>query len=162
MPADVPAPEHSEVIIFLPLIPLGGFVLGVVLEHVFPLASATSDGVRTGMRASGLPVFCLGAAGFDWMVVTMKRMRTPIHTSATPTALVETGPFRWTRNPMYLFGAVAYAGLALLLLEPWSLALLPLVMVVLHRGVVLREEAFLERRFGDSYRQYKASVRRWL
>lgn len=91
----------------------------------------------------------------------MKRARTPIHTSATPTALVETGPFRHTRNPMYLFGAVAYAGLSLLLLVPWSLALLVVVVLVTHHGVVLREEAFLERRFGDAYRRYQARVPRW-
>ena len=87
---------------------------------------------------------------------------TPIHNSATPTRLVENGPFSRTRNPMYLFGSIAYAGLALLLIEPWSLALLPAVFAATHYGVVLREEAFLERRFGDAYKQYKTRVPRWL
>ena len=68
---------------------------------------------------------------------------------------------------MYLFGSIAYAGLALLLIEPWSLALLPAVFAATHYaathyGVVLREEAFLERRFGDAYKQYKTRVPRWL
>jgi protein-S-isoprenylcysteine O-methyltransferase Ste14 len=104
----------------------------------------------------------MGAAGFAWMVVTMKRAHTPIHNSKTPTALVDSGPFRWTRNPMYLFGSVAYAGLALLLVQPWSLALLPLVLAATHFGVVLREEAFLGRLFGDAYQHYKRRVPRWL
>jgi protein-S-isoprenylcysteine O-methyltransferase Ste14 len=67
-----------------------------------------------------------------------------------------------TRNPMYLFGSIAYAGLALALVELWSLALLPAVVAVTHSGVVLREKVFLARRFGRAYDQYRARVRRWL
>jgi protein-S-isoprenylcysteine O-methyltransferase Ste14 len=102
-----------------------------------------------------------GIAGFAGMVVTMKRARTPIHNARTPTTLVESGPFRFSRNPMYVFGSIWYAGLALLLVEPWSLALLAAVVVVTHYGVVLREEEYLERRFGDPYRQYKHRVPRY-
>jgi protein-S-isoprenylcysteine O-methyltransferase Ste14 len=95
------------------------------------------------------------------MIVTMKRARTPIHNARTPTTLVESGPFGLTRNPMYLFGSIWYAGLALLLVQLWSLALLPAVVAATHYGVVLREEEYLERRFGDTYRQYKARVPRY-
>ncbi len=63
---------------------------------------------------------------------------------------------------MYLFGATAYAGLALLLVQLWSLMLLPGVLVATHYGVVLREEAYLEQRFGDAYERYRARVRRWI
>ena len=80
----------------------------------------------------------------------MRAARTPIHNARTPTALVEDGPFRWSRNPMYLFGAVAYAGLATALLLPWPLAMLIPVIVATHFGVVLREEAFLAHRFGNA------------
>jgi protein-S-isoprenylcysteine O-methyltransferase Ste14 len=149
---------HSNPVIFPPLIPLGGFVLGVLCQWAVPLALPST----TVARAAGVVVLALGAAGFAWMVVTMKRARTPIHNNKTPTALVESGPFRWTRNPMYLFGSVGYCGLALLLLEPWSLALLPLVVAATHYGVILREEAFLEGHFGDAYKDYRAKVRRWL
>jgi protein-S-isoprenylcysteine O-methyltransferase Ste14 len=107
-------------------------------------------------------ILALGVAGFVWMVATMRRARTPIHNARTPTALVEAGPFRWTRNPMYLFGSVAYLGLALLLIEPWALVLLPVVLGLTHFGVVLREEAYLEGKFGEPYRSYKARVRRWV
>ena len=96
------------------------------------------------------------------MVATMKRAHTPIHNARTPTALVEAGPFRFTRNPMYLFGSTAYAGLAMLLIELWSLALLPVVLIAIHYGVVLREEEYLERKFGDAYQRYRDRVRRWL
>jgi protein-S-isoprenylcysteine O-methyltransferase Ste14 len=159
---DPPLPEHSQVVVFPPVIPLTGFLVGVLLERLQPIGSWISAPIRTGMRGLGAVLFGLGAAGFAWMVFTMRTARTPIHNAATPTTLVESGPFRWTRNPMYLFGSVAYAGLACLLVEPWSLAFIPAVLAMTHYGVVLREEAFLESRFGTAYRQYTARVRRWL
>jgi protein-S-isoprenylcysteine O-methyltransferase Ste14 len=106
-------------------------------------------------------LFLVGLAGFTWMIVTMKRARTPIHNARTPTTLVESGPFRFTRNPMYVSGSIAYAGLALLLVEVWSLALLAAVLVTTHYGVVLREEHYLARRFGEAYRGYTARVPRY-
>jgi protein-S-isoprenylcysteine O-methyltransferase Ste14 len=154
-------PEHSEVIIFPPVIPATGFLLGVVVNWMLAADRWLTAPLRIGARAVGGVVFALGVAGLAWMVVTMKRARTPIHNARTPSRLVESGPFRWSRNPMYLFGSVWYAGLALLLLQPWSLALLPAVVLATHYGVVLKEEEFLERRFGESYRRYKARVRRW-
>ncbi len=157
-----PAQQHSRVIVFPPVIPLAGFLLGVILGRLQPADGWIPASLQPGVRALGAALFLLGAAGFAWMVRTMRKAGTPIHNSATPTTLVEGGPFRWTRNPMYLFGSIAYAGLALMLIEPWALVLLPAVLAITHHGVVLREEAFLEHRFGDRYRRYKAEVPRWL
>lgn len=154
-------PDHSQVIVFPPVIPLTGFLLGVALEWFVPIGPAVTGSLRMIARGLGVVVFLLGIAGFAWMIVTMKRARTPIHNARTPTTLVESGPFRFSRNPMYVFGSIWYAGLALLLVEPWSLALLAAVVVVTHYGVVLREEEYLERRFGDPYRQYKHRVPRY-
>jgi protein-S-isoprenylcysteine O-methyltransferase Ste14 len=156
------APDHSDVVVFPPVIPLSGFLLGLLLEAVFPIGRFVSSGMRANLRVAGAVLALVGAAGFASMVVTMKRARTPIHAARTPTALVEGGPFRLTRNPMYLFGSIAYAGLALLLTELWSLALLPLVVIAIHFGVVLREEAYLTRKFGAAYDDYRCRVRRWL
>lgn len=147
---------HSQVAVFPPLIPAIGMITGVLLGKVMPVP------LPALARVAGAPVFAIGIAGFAWMIVTMKRARTPIHNAKTPTALVEAGPFRFTRNPMYLFGSTWYAGLALMLGQPWSLALLPAVWLATHYGVVLREEAFLERHFGDAYRAYATRVPRWL
>ena len=94
------------------------------------------------------------------MILTMKRARTPIHNARTPMMLVESGPFRFTRNPKCL-GSIGYAGLAVLLGQPWSLALLAAVVVTTHYGVVLKEEEYLERRFADAYRRYKNQVPRY-
>lgn len=155
------SPDHSEVAIFPPVIPLTAFLLGLVMEWLVPLTAWHSAPMRTTLRFVGAIVFCVGLAGFAWMIRTMKREGTPVHNSRTPTALVETGPFRFTRNPMYVFGSVWYAGLSLLLLQPWSLALLPVVLIATHYAVVLKEEMFLERHFGDVYRRYKARVPRY-
>jgi protein-S-isoprenylcysteine O-methyltransferase Ste14 len=154
-------PDHSQVIVFPPVIPVTGFLVGVVLERLIPIGPAIGGRLLIVVRDVGGVIFAFGIVGFAWMIVTMKRARTPIHNARTPTTLVENGPFRFTRNPMYVFGSVWYAGLALLLVQPWALALLAVVVVTTHYGVVLREEEYLERRFGDAYRRYKARVPRY-
>ena len=161
-PPDTALPAHSNVIVFPPVIPVSGFVLGLLMEAVWPLAPLVPAVWRSGAREVGAVLLLVGTAGFAWMVATMKRAGTPIHNARTPTALVESGPFRFTRNPMYLFGSIAYAGLALVLLQPWCLLLLSAVVALIHYGVVLREEAFLERRFGAPYKAYQSRVRRWM
>lgn len=141
------------------MLPASGFVLGVVLEKLgAPLLLPAGPAVRV----LGGVLLAFGVTGFAWMVITMKRARTPIHNAKTPTTLVERGPFRLTRNPMYLFGALGYAGAAVLFQHPWSLALLPFVQIAIHFGVVRREEDYLEGKFGDAYRRYKARVPRWI
>jgi len=162
MSATHTATEHSQPVVFPPVIPLAAFVLGVVLDQLVPVARSISGPTHAVVRGVGVLVLVAGALGFGWMVRTMKKARTPIHNAKTPTALVESGPFAFTRNPMYLFGSIAYAGLALVLFQPWSLALLPFVVALTHVGVVLREEEFLARRFGDAYSDYKKRVPRWL
>jgi protein-S-isoprenylcysteine O-methyltransferase Ste14 len=152
----------SDVVVFPPVIPVTGFLIGILLEWTLPLRAWIPQPWHFPIRAVGLAVLAVGVAGFIWMVATMRAARTPIHNAKTPTALVENGPFRWSRNPMYLFGSFAYAGLAMALVLPWSLALLAAVVVAIHYGVVLREEAFLERRFGEAYLRYKARTPRWL
>jgi len=76
--------------------------------------------------------------------------------------LVIWGPYRFTRNPMYVGMATLYVGGTLLLNDLWPLALLPVVITLVQRRVIAKEEAYLERTFGDVYRAYKARVRRWI
>jgi len=153
--------NHSQVIVFPPVIPLTGFFLGLSLEWLIPLRSHLPRLLVVCARPVGAALFVVGIAGFVWMVGTMKRAGTPIHNSRTPSSLVERGPFRFSRNPMYLFGSISYAGLALLLLQPWPLLLLIGVVMVMHYGVVLREEKFLAGHFGDAYRTYRERVPRY-
>ena len=73
-----------------------------------------------------------------------------------------TGPYRFTRNPAYLGMALTYVGIALLSSAVWVLLPLPLVLAVIDRGVIAREERYLQRKFGEEYLSYKRTVRRWV
>jgi protein-S-isoprenylcysteine O-methyltransferase Ste14 len=79
-----------------------------------------------------------------------------------PTKLVTTGPYRVTRNPGYLGMTLAYVGVVVLAGALWPLVLLPVVLLIVDRGVIAREERYLDRRFGQDYSDYKRQTRRWL
>jgi protein-S-isoprenylcysteine O-methyltransferase Ste14 len=87
---------------------------------------------------------------------------TNVPPSRPATALVTGGVYRFTRNPMYSALTLLYAALALAADAPVTLLLLVPLLLVVRYGVVAREEAYMERKFGDEYRRYKASVRRWI
>jgi protein-S-isoprenylcysteine O-methyltransferase Ste14 len=76
--------------------------------------------------------------------------------------MVVHGPFRFTRNPMYVGLVALYMSLSLFVNSAWPLILLPVVIAVVQRQVIVREEAYLEGKFGEQYRAYKARVRRWI
>ncbi|MGB3037997.1 MAG: isoprenylcysteine carboxylmethyltransferase family protein, partial [Methyloceanibacter sp.] len=78
------------------------------------------------------------------------------------TVLLESGPYRFTRNPIYIAVVILYFGLAVMLTSAWMLLLLIPVLIILQRGVVEREEAYLQAKFGEAYRKYLARVPRWL
>ena len=77
-------------------------------------------------------------------------------------ALVTTGIHGWSRNPIYVGLFLVYGGIAIAMHSPWALILAVPLAVTIRYGVIAREEAYLEERFGDAYRDYKARVRRWL
>jgi protein-S-isoprenylcysteine O-methyltransferase Ste14 len=76
--------------------------------------------------------------------------------------IVGSGPYRFTRNPMYVSLALAYAGMALTINSVWPLVFLPFIVLLVDRYVIRREEAYLARKFGAEYEAYRGRVRRWL
>ena len=90
------------------------------------------------------------------------RAGTPVSPFRAPTRLVTDGPYRLTRNPGYLGMALGYAGIALLAGAPWALLPLPAVLALVDRGVIVREERYLRRHFGDQYARYERRARRWI
>jgi len=97
----------------------------------------------------------------------MWRVRTPIigepFVPGRPTSsLVTDGPFRYTRNPRYLAATISYASIASLTNALWVILLLPVMLLMVQRTVIEREERYLERKFGEEYLRYKARVRRWI
>jgi protein-S-isoprenylcysteine O-methyltransferase Ste14 len=100
----------------------------------------------------------LAAAG----IRNFARAATPVPSNQPVRALVRTGIHGWSRNPIYLGMFLLYVGIGLVVRSPWILLLTLPLAITIRYGVVAREEAYLERRFGDAYRDYKARVRRWL
>ena len=97
-----------------------------------------------------------------WAAATMLRARTHVDPFRPTLAIVTSGPFRWTRNPLYLSMAVTYVGVALMLHAVAAVLLLPVALIVIVVGVIRREERYLERKFGAEYLAYRGRVRRWL
>ena len=141
-----------------PVIYLTSLVIGLVFRALVP----------TPFLPRGL-AFMLGAILIAiavwlsvWGVRVMHRAGTSEKTSLPTTALVTTGPFRYSRNPLYVSLTLAYLGIAVAAQSLWALALLIVVLAVVQRGVIDREERYLERRFGEDYLRYKGRVRRWI
>lgn len=144
-------------ILFVPATLLAGLVLDRLLP--LPFAMAEFGGLR--WPAAGVLIL-IGVALFAAGVRNFSRADTPLPTNQPARVLVTTGIHRRTRNPVYLGLLLIYAGIGVAAQSPWILLLaLPLALVI-HYGVVKREEVYLERRFGDAYRDYKSQVRRWL
>jgi protein-S-isoprenylcysteine O-methyltransferase Ste14 len=92
----------------------------------------------------------------------MRRAGTNVNPTEPTTILVVEGPFKFTRNPLYLSLTLFYAGVAILMNALWAMLMLPAVLFLVNRGVIEREERYLERKFGEQYTQYKERVRRWI
>jgi len=116
---------------------------------------------RGAARAMGWPLLGGGVLLNGWFLRTIRNAEVPIRTDKPVPKLTTEGPFRYTRNPSYLALAMIYAGIALLRNSLWAILLLPLVVKVMQREVIGREESYLERTFGQEYLTYKAKVRRW-
>src|SRR5262249_51640642 len=110
----------------------------------------------------GTMVFALALALFAWAIVTITRAGSNIPTSLPTTTIVDTGPYRFTRNPISLGMVLGLIGLAIAFNSLWLLLTLVPFALVIRYGVVAREEAYLERKFGDGYRRYRERVRRWV
>lgn len=97
-----------------------------------------------------------------WAIVTFRKARTNILTSQATTTIVSTGPFAYSRNPIYVAALIGMAGAAIAFDSLWFVAALIAIWFVLRFGVIAREETYLERKFSTSYLDYKSKVRRWL
>lgn len=110
----------------------------------------------------GWSAVVLGLALFAWTMWTFVRHRTTVNPYAGASALCTSGPFRFSRNPIYLGDWFILLGVSLLLGTVWPLLFAPLIWAMLRFGVIRHEEAHLEAKFGADYRAYKTRVRRWI
>ncbi len=153
--------DYADVAVMPPVLFLGALALEYALARYFPIGPGLAS--PNGLALAVGLIFM--ASGFALVVFPARRLRRA-GTSVTPGksahALVKEGACRVTRNPIYIGFVLVYFGLSIALTSVWILLLLIPVLVILHRGVVLREEAYLEWKFGDEYRRYAERVPRWL
>lgn len=151
--------DTAQVIVRPPLAWGLAVIAGFALDWLVPLPFLPA-GLAAGWFG-GL-VFALALALFAWAIVTMTRAGSSVPTNLPTATIVESGPYRFTRNPIYLGMLLGLIGLAIAFDNLWLLATLVPFALVIRYGVVAREEAYLERKFGDAYRGYRSRVRRWL
>ncbi len=141
-----------------PLFYLVAVVLGVALDLAVPLPLAPT---AVGLVA-GAALIVLAASLFGWATRTMFAGGEHPNPDRPTTAIVATGPYRFTRNPLYLAMAVFTVGVALVVNSGWGLALVVPALVATHYLAIAPEERYLAGKFGDDYRAYRGRVRRWI
>jgi len=154
------APDVAGVIALPPLIFLGFLAAATVLEAILPLPIPVAHSL-----ASYVAGVALAASGFGMIAMGTRRFAaagTNIPPTLPTTALVVDGIYGRTRNPLYLGTTLIYLGLSVAAGSLWAIRLVVPLLWVINVGVVKREERYLERKFGDAYRDYKARVRRWI
>lgn len=122
-----------------------------------------SDGNAMALAVVGVTAIAIGIAVGLASVDSFRKANTTILPAGRPTtAIVARGPYRFTRNPMYLAMAFAYFGLSTVLNNAWALLFLPMVVAGIDRFVIRREERYLTQKFGEAYLRYCQRVRRWI
>jgi protein-S-isoprenylcysteine O-methyltransferase Ste14 len=140
-----------------PAIYLIAILVGLVLHFAWPIRF-----VPNWARPFGGLIAVLAAALFVWSIKTFHSAGTPVPGNRPTTAIVKVGPYRSSRNPIYLAFSLFQTGIALGVNDAWILITLLPAIAIMSFVVIPREESYLEARFGEEYAVYKASVRRWL
>jgi protein-S-isoprenylcysteine O-methyltransferase Ste14 len=151
--------DTAQVVIRPPIAWLLAVLVGLALDWLMPLPFMPAA-LPAGWI--GGAVFAVALALFAWAIATITRAGSNVPTSKPTTTIVDTGPYRFTRNPIYLGMFLGLVGLAMAFDSLWLLAVLVPFALVIRYGVVAREETYLERKFDDVYRRYRSRVRRWL
>lgn len=144
-----------------PLLFVAGIGLGLAIQRFWTLTwpALLSEDLR---RVFGSLFAAMGSSILIWGLVTFRRAKTAIYPNQPAVKIVQHGPYRFSRNPMYVGLSSLTAGISLLVDNLWILVTLPPVLLVLTVLVVRREEAYLRASFGEAYQRYCQQVRRWL
>lgn len=151
--------DTSNAVVRPPVAWILALAAGVAADWLYPLRFLPASFPAAWV---GGAIFAIALALAIWAIVTIRKAGTQVETYKPTTTIVENGPYRFTRNPIYLAMVLGQIGLAVAFDSLWILATLVLFYLVIRYGVVAREEAYLERKFGDVYLGYKSRVRRWL
>jgi len=152
--------DTPGVIALPPLLFAGTLGLAFLLHLAFALPGLSLPGALR--RAVGIVLILAGGGLLAAALQRFRQAGTNVSPMQPTTALVVTGIYRFTRNPMYVGLSLVYAGIAYLADSLVTLILLAPLLVVIRYGVIAPEERYMEAKFGDAYRDYKARVRRWI
>ena len=141
-----------------PLIFAAGILAGAAVGRVVPAPMMPFNAAV--VLGALLILFGFGVIFVAWR--QMVAAKTNIEPWRPTTAIIDSGLYAVSRNPIYVAMVEVYLGLSLIANSVWCLVFLPVVMAVIHYGVVLREERYLEAKFGDEYRDYMSRVKRWM
>jgi protein-S-isoprenylcysteine O-methyltransferase Ste14 len=157
----VASPDRPDIIVFPPVIPLVTLVISCVLQWLMPLGWIAEIDPAWRIMSGGI-IFIAGLLVTIAARQTLVRHGTNVNPLHPTTVLVTDGMFRRTRNPLYVGIMVTQVAVALVFALDWLLLLIVPNWVILHFAVVLREERYLERKFGDAYRRYRTRVPRYM
>ena len=141
-----------------PLVYLMSLVTGALIQLATPLPFLP----QSVAMPLGSSLVLVAIALFSYAVAKFRAAGTPVPARKPTTMIVSAGPYRFSRNPIYLAFSVFQLGIAIWVNSLWLLATLVGAVALIHYVVIPREEQYLERRFGTEYLKYKSSVRRWL
>ncbi len=142
-----------------PLIYLLFISFNLLLSQQFPI---TQSETNPWLRYLGWGLIDAGVLLIAWAAILMYRFKTTINPFKKPSALLIEGPYRFSRNPIYLGDTLIFLGIGLLLSSWWTVLLLPPLILCMNEGVIRREETLLNGIFAEHYAQYCSQVRRWL
>lgn len=150
--------DRPDIRVKPPLVLLAAIITGGILSTFVPMPVTR----RGWQRLAGLPLLVGGFLLGGSAVRRMRRMGTNVDPTQPATTLVTSGPYRFSRNPIYLGFTLMFLGLGMLANSLWFLPLSAALMGILQTQVIPFEEGYLENKFGSVYRSYKGQVRRWL
>ena len=150
--------DAPKVITFPPLVYVPFLAMGIVLDFLFPLPLLPNR----VQYLVGFAVIAVSGLIMPFVLLEFRKARTNFGPRKPTTAIITTGPYRFSRNPSYVGLTLVYVGIGIATDSIWILGLLIPAIVVMHYGVIVREERYLENKFGEEYLRYKRSVRRWL
>lgn len=158
------AHDSAGVVFPPPFIYLGFLLAGFGIDWFLPLPllPITLAYATTIQFSVGGLLIALALSIFISAILVLRRGKTAIRPDRATSTIMTTGPFRHTRNPLYLALTIIHAGIAVMGNSIWVLLMLIPVLVIMQRSVIGREERYLEGKFGDVYRAYRSSVRRWI
>jgi protein-S-isoprenylcysteine O-methyltransferase Ste14 len=138
-----------------PLIFLGALVIGLGLEQIWPIEGIAHRGAGYALFLAGIVLLILAIQAF-------RRASTNVQTRKPSTTIVEAGPYKYSRNPIYVGMALMLVGIGLAVGSAWTILMVVPFLGIIRTGVIAREERYLAAKFGGAYDSYRSRVRRWI